>query len=207
MTLDLLQSSCRRDKWRTDKWGVFSCDTPLFGALLHLSIRCIYFMSPLYCKVKSCAREHWYFVFHWDLRGIHFYVSRLLSTLWFPWPQRLKVTQWGQCSQRFPHQPRWYEFLTFLFVMFLPNIKVPNIVLDTFIVIKVLLNSNNLFCEAFFGHFSIYNIIVPLYDQLSADWCLLKVQYRPIIHFVSLPPDACYSLSGCVCVCVRFQWD
>lgn len=57
-----------------------------------------------------------------DLRGRNFYLAQLLSTLRFPWPQRLKVTRWGHCSQRFPHQPRC-EFLTFLFVLFLSNIK------------------------------------------------------------------------------------
>lgn len=97
------------DKWRIVKWGVFDCDTLLFGAFK--STWWIDSMSPLYCKMKSSAERALLtvFLFHrcsFDarefLRGITFYLSQLLIVLWFPRPQRLKVTRRGQCSQRFP---------------------------------------------------------------------------------------------------------
>lgn len=109
-------------------------------------------------------------------------MSQLLSTLWFPWPQRLKVTRWGHCSQHFSHQPRC-EFLTFLFVLFLSNIKVPNIVLDTYIVIKVLLNFNNLLLSSpdfrlIVNKVNLYNKISLSCSDTSADAnCCLCVFY------------------------------
>lgn len=137
------------------------------------SARCNYSMFPPHCSEVTCqgASTVMFLLMQWDLRGINCYLSQLLSTLWFPWPQRLKVTRWGQCSQRFPHQPRC-EFLTFLFVLFLPNIKVPNIVFDEYIVIKVLWNFINVLCDLSF-----------LVNQ-----CLIEIHPYPIIRFGLVTP-------------------
>lgn len=137
LTLDLFQASLSPYKWRIVERGVWPWPNPVwhFQPTEH-----IYSMS-LYCKVKSRVGSFTAALLLFKAtgfpRGRIVNRSLLPSTLWSQWPQRSMVTRLGHRSQCFPHQPRC-EFLTFLFVLFL--IKVPNIVRDANIVIKVLLN-------------------------------------------------------------------
>lgn len=145
-----------------------------------------------------------FLVMQWDFRGINFYLSQLLSTLWFPWPQRLKVTQWGQCSQHFPHQPRC-EFLTFLFVLFLSNIKVPNIVFNAYIVIKGLLNCIHLLCDLSFKNklfTSIYSRFNTILDNI---WS--KGRMKESLRLFHIYIRWCFLLPLCVLSEINYLWQ
>lgn len=96
------------DEGQTDRRGA----KPLFGAFRPLDA------FPPHCKMKSCAREH--FLFSTLIEAVS--SIKLQSTLYLLWLWRLQVTPWSQCSQCSPHQPRC-EFSTFLFVLFISNLK------------------------------------------------------------------------------------